>query len=213
MACDLKLAEALTNRERTQALTAMAALLKLDAGKADTEREDVAKVAGAIQVGYVARLDELPIDKRDRAVARTLVEGGLKLAGEDDPLQRTNYCNSLADMLAGEIKQAVQTDDAPRAAQLGEQMNLLLVQGVAANLDLARAAMGADSPREPEIARVGTEVNGMAKKIEDEIGRMPAPNPAMLRTMQAIARGQSEVQRAIAAKGKAKGKGPNTKKK
>jgi hypothetical protein len=219
MACDLKLAEAESGQERVRALTDMAGLLQLDTrglrnlppGADWTSL--VGRYRKAIQEGSAAETSKLPIARRDLALILTLIDGGLKLAGEDDPLQRASYCQEMADKLAGEIKQAVQTNDAGRALQLGDQMNLLLVQGVAGNLDMARAGMEPNSPREPEIARVGSQVSGAAKTIEDEITRLPAPHPNMLRTLQAVQGGKTAVEQTIAARGKAKGALPKTKKK
>jgi hypothetical protein len=163
--------------------------------------------------GHVLALPgDLPADdrvaqlQRDRDLIRDLVEGGVKLAAEADPLKRADHCNRLADGLAREIKKAVATRDALRAAQLSEQMQLLLVRGVAGNLHVARASLEPNSPREPEFLRLGIEVAGVAKTIEDEVGNDPTLEPAKMQpTLDAVAKGRAEVEQAIKGKGKNKG--------
>jgi hypothetical protein len=171
---------------------------------------------GIIAAGHVLAGEETPEERaqqlqRDQALIQALVDGGLQLAAEDDPLCRADYCNKIADNLAREIKQAIQKKDATRATQLSEQMQLLLVHGVAGNLGLARESMGADSPRVPELEKVGADVIGFAKTIEDEIGEHPAPvKDKMLPTLQAVAKGKTEVEKILKGplpKDKGKGKG------
>src|SRR5262249_1106535 len=69
--------------------------------------------------GEPQRADQL---RRNRNLIGALVEGGLNLAGEDDPLKRAGYCNDLAQRLAGAIKEASESRDGPRTAELGRHL-------------------------------------------------------------------------------------------
>jgi hypothetical protein len=139
--------------------------------------------------------------QRDQQMLQTLVDSGLKLAAETDPLRRADHCNRLADRLGKEIKLAVQKKDVRRATLFGEQVQALLTRGVAGNLTVARASLLPDPGREPEIARLGVEVSVTAKLIEDAISNQPELEPEnMLLTLQAVAKGKAEVD--IAVKGK-----------
>jgi hypothetical protein len=140
--------------------------------------------------------------ERDLTIIQALVDGGLKLATENDPLLRADCCNRIADILASAINKAVQIQDAERAAHLGEQMESLLVVGVATNLGLAREQMEPDSPREPEIQRISGTAVGVAKTIEAEIGRLPAMDARMRQTLQSVAKGRTKVESAALAKSK-----------
>jgi hypothetical protein len=137
----------------------------------------------------------------DIDLIETLVDGGLNLAAESDPLRRADYCNRLVDGVAREIKKAVQQRDSTRVAQLGEQMQRLLVRGVAGNLNLARASMTPNSPRNTEIARLGAEVAGVTKAFEDELAGDPALDPEIMGpTLKGVAQARSEVDLAVHGK-------------
>jgi hypothetical protein len=166
----------------------------------------LAAVAGA---GHVLAGDE-PEDRarqlqRDQHMIESLVQSGLKLAAEVDPLRRADQCNRLADRFAREIKLAVQKKDATRAALFGEQIQALLVKGVAGNLHAAWASLAPNSPREPEILRLGVEVADTAKSIEDEFSNHPElEREKMQSTLDALARGKAEVEQAVKGRGKSK---------
>src|SRR5262249_2223551 len=64
--------------------------------------------------------------QRDREVVQTLVDGGLKLAAEPDPLKRAEHCNRMADGLAREIRQAGPEKQVSPAAGVSGPMQVLL---------------------------------------------------------------------------------------
>jgi hypothetical protein len=137
----------------------------------------------------------------DQQMLQTLIDSGLKLAAETDPLRRADHCNRLADSLGKEIQLAVQKKDAKRAALFGEQVQALLTRGVAGNLTVARALLPPDPGREPEITRMGIEVSIIAKLIEDEISSHPElESENMLFTLQAVAKGKADVDSAVKGK-------------
>jgi hypothetical protein len=144
--------------------------------------------------------------QHDDEMIRALVKGGLNLAKEPDPLKRADQCNEIADVLGRGVKKAVGKKDGTRAALLGEQMQSILVQGVAVNLTTARETM---KPDHEAIAKVGQNVADSARSIEEEVQRLAEPE-IMLLTLQAIAKGKTEVD--LAVKGQGKPKGPPHKK-
>jgi hypothetical protein len=140
---------------------------------------------------------------RDQNMLQALVDSGLKLAAETDPLRRADHCTRLADKLGREIKVAVQNKDVKWAAVLGDQVQLLLSKGVAGNLKEARALSLPDPLLEPEIARVGCEVAVTAKLIEEELNSQADLEPENMQiTLQAVARGKADVERAVKGKKK-----------
>jgi hypothetical protein len=139
--------------------------------------------------------------QRDQALVQMLIDSGLKLAAEKDPLRRADQCNRLADKFAKEIKVAVQQKDTQRAALFGEQVQALLTKGVAANLTCARALPEPDPSREPEILRLGVEASVTTKSVEDELASHPElESENMHLTLQAVARGKAEVDKAVQGK-------------
>ena len=164
--------------------------------------------AGHLLAGPGTVLNRAKQLQRDQSLIQAIVDGGVKLATEDDPLKRAEECNRMADILAGEAKLAFLAKDSERAVDLSDHMQQMLVQGVASNLSMAKSAMGPNSPREKDMARVGAAAFNAAKKIEDEINRHPAFAPAKMQsTLKNIDKGKIEVQKAMAGKGKAKAKG------
>ena len=70
------------------------------------------------------------------ALAQELVESGLRLAAEDDPVKRAEACGGLADTFAQEVRLATAAKDSARALDLGRDLQGLL-RGLAANLKQA----------------------------------------------------------------------------
>jgi len=151
----------------------------------------------AVQETVDERAQSLP---RDQEMIQVLVEGGLDLAGEEDPLKRAAVCNRIANGLAEEVKKAVGSKDSARAAKLGKQMQDLLVHGVAVNLTVARETMKPNSPREKAIFKLGANVAGVAKSIEDEVNNGGEPEKMKL-MLQTVIEGKNSVDQAIHGKG------------
>jgi hypothetical protein len=142
-----------------------------------------------------SRLDRL---RADLALIEALVDGGLKLAGEENPLRRAESCNSLAEKVAREVKRATAAKDRTRAADLGRQLQALLERGVARNLGLAQSGMPEDSLLIPEMRRLGEKaVAAMAPAMEDLEGAAEADSPEMRQALQGLSRARAEVERVI----------------
>jgi hypothetical protein len=143
--------------------------------------------------------------QRDEELIEVLVQGGIDLAGEDDPLKRADQCNVIADALAREIKRAVGKKDGLRAALLGEQMQAILEQGVVVNLHQARETLAPDSPAEEQINKLGQKVANSARSIEEEVSSNADPD-RWRPTLEAVTKAKTAVQDAVKGKGKGKGK-------
>src|SRR5262245_9567020 len=77
--------------------------------------------------------------QRNYALIQKLVQGGLDLASEDDPLKRARCCNGLVESLAGEIRQAAVDQEGGRAVELSNHLQAVLKHGVAGNLGKGRS--------------------------------------------------------------------------
>ncbi|HYT89294.1 MAG TPA: hypothetical protein VEL76_11365 [Gemmataceae bacterium] len=159
-----------------------------------------------ITAGGLAFADNSPADataakrlsqfRRDRHLLRKLVEGAVRLAAEDDPLKRANYCSDLAEGLAQEAQKAVLAKDSVRANVLGGHLQGLLVRGVAENLNRARGLLPPNSPRLPEMRRVGERGDAVMLPLQEELDRMSEKEEAMQPLLDAVNTGRAAVKRA-----------------
>jgi hypothetical protein len=139
---------------------------------------------------------------KDLPLIEALVDSGLRLAAEDDPLQRAVACNALADRLAREVRRAAAVKDRSRASDLGHNLQDLLVRGVAGNLNLAFSTMTEESPQMAEARRVGEQAMQLTTPAMLDLERPSAQEaPDMREAAQALFRARAEVERAIKGKG------------
>jgi hypothetical protein len=139
------------------------------------------------------RLERL---QEDRNLIVALVDGGLRLAAEDDPLQRAQTCNALVGHLAREVKQAAARKNRSRAADLGRHLQALLERGVASNLSLARSQMPQDSPVIADVQRLGQEAVEVMGPAMRELEASPEQEvPDMHSTVQGLSRARAEIEK------------------
>jgi hypothetical protein len=132
--------------------------------------------------------------RRDEELIRELVEKGIQLSREEDPLGRAGQCRGLADLLLREIRRAAAAGDGDRVHVLGGQLQAVLETGVAANLRSARAGIAPGSKRE----RIFREFGRQVRRLEKELGSAPSPRPEDLRSaLEAVRKGRAEVEKAI----------------
>ncbi|HXG09513.1 MAG TPA: hypothetical protein VNK04_06960 [Gemmataceae bacterium] len=151
--------------------------------------------------------------RRNRGLIRMLVEGGLSLAGEEDPVRRAEYCNNMAERLAGAIKEATQHRDSPRMMELGRHLRVLLERGVAPNLSLARGDIPEGSADEMKLHKVRDHTARVVGLLEEEFRRAADAEPQadMREALDVVQAGRYQVDLALKAPGrpKAKAQGPN----
>jgi hypothetical protein len=143
--------------------------------------------------------------RHDLALIQNLVNEGLNLAAEEDPILRARICNKLAGDLVQEIQKAAATKDEKRAAHLGGYLKTVLVRGVAGSLDLARRDLPQDSPRQPELQSVSDQTVRVTQPVADEKYQVDPNYQLMQPALDAVNQGRQAVDNAL--KGKAKGKG------
>jgi hypothetical protein len=134
--------------------------------------------------------------QRDRGLIEELVEGGLRIAAEDDAVKRAEACGGLADTFAQEVRLAAAAKDGARAADLGRDLQGLL-KGLALNLKQAHARLPADSPRAPDLERVGQRVLRAIAPAMEDLGRDADTQPeAVQEALQALTIARGELQKA-----------------
>lgn len=105
--------------------------------------------------------------QRDRALIQVLVRGGLRLAAEEDALGRAGSCADVAEQLAAEIRQAADSRQGDRAAELGDHLRALLDDGVSLNLNGARSIIPPGSADEKKLHAVHERAKKLNRFLED----------------------------------------------
>jgi hypothetical protein len=140
------------------------------------------------------RLDQF---RHDLGLVRELVDGGLRLAGEDDPLKRADRCNLLARDLSREVQQAVQALDHKRGERFGQGLEQLLVQGVAVNLTRVADHPAPNAPSLTEVHRLSAEAMAVMEPVQKEFDRVPdSLKKHMKNVWQALKHGRARIEEA-----------------
>jgi hypothetical protein len=138
--------------------------------------------------------------QRDKALIEALVTGALDLARENDPLKRAQQCNLLAGFLTREIQEATRKRQGPRAAELGQMLQSMLMDGIADNLNLAGADAPGEGARAQEILKFSESMAAtVAKPLKDAVEQLPpqeqeAMQPVLdvVKKVQKASQGQSQ---------------------
>jgi hypothetical protein len=144
----------------------------------------------------------------NRALIKTLVDGSLRLAAEDDPLVRADCFAGLAECLADEMGHSAGLQDGARVEELGTHLDALLQGGLAPNLQLARARIPEGSADERKMHAVRDRAAAAAARVEARLQETGGEDGgAMQRTLRGVHQGRAEVEKAV--KGPDKGAPPD----
>jgi len=102
-------------------------------------------------------------------LVKNLVESGLQLAGEEDPIERTEYCSTVAERLAAEVTEAIAKDDMLRVCELGQHLHDILEQGVTAGLHDVRHPLPQGSSAAGALGQVRAEVQGLVDVLQQRL--------------------------------------------
>ncbi|HEV3202954.1 MAG TPA: hypothetical protein VGY77_01155 [Gemmataceae bacterium] len=135
--------------------------------------------------------------QRNRGLIEALVQNGLALAGEKDPIERAKSCKDLADRFAEEIQEAAEDHEAGRALELSGHFHALIKRGIAGNLRSIEKP-NPFSTLDMEMRRVGEQVKELTEPMEKKLKGM-APNDGgdLWRVLQTVRDARNEVEIAI----------------
>jgi hypothetical protein len=136
---------------------------------------------------------------RNRSLIQALVDGGLYLAAEKDPLKRADCCNGLAKRFVGEIRQAALTRDVTRAEEMGLHLKELLTRGVAGNLTIVRDQTPLGSAREQDMRRLTNQIKDLTFPLEQELAQL-ADKEEVQSVLQSVREALGEVDKALKSK-------------
>jgi hypothetical protein len=114
--------------------------------------------------------------QRNYGLIQTLVESGLHLAAEEDPLKRARQCLDVAGRLAEEIRQAAEKREELRVIELGEHLHALLEQGVAGNVGLARRQIPLGSTAEKSLRQACDQAAVLVRQLEEFLQSTSEPH-------------------------------------
>jgi hypothetical protein len=106
---------------------------------------------------------------RNRKLVETMVDRGLRLASEEDPVRRAEHCNDIARRLADEIRQAARAHEGYRAQELGGHLRALLHDGVAPILKNAITGVPLSSPGQEELRKIGANVRELTRPVMEQL--------------------------------------------
>lgn len=112
----------------------------------------------------------LPIDvqlrmhRENRILIGDLVRQGLALSEKDDAVGRAEECEKTVRSLGAALRRAAETQNADRAAELGDHLESVLREGLLPNIDEAIRTI---DPASPEWARLKTVRERTARGLDD----------------------------------------------
>jgi hypothetical protein len=119
--------------------------------------------------------DQARMFQQNQVLIETLVDGGLRLAELNEPLQRADYCNDLAEKFSGEIQRAASNRDNARADELRGHFQDLIQRGVTANLEDAKSKIQMGTSQEQELLKVRNRAALLLRGVDapDRPGMIP----------------------------------------
>jgi hypothetical protein len=141
--------------------------------------------------------------RRNRALIEGMVRNSLKLLEKNEPLHRAEVCREMVEELAHEIRQANAAANGARSVELARHLNVLLKQGVAANLKAADKVIPAGTSEKDRLEAEQDKAIESLRKLEAEW----QPTGAILsdddnRALREVQEGRGAVEKAMTRKGK-----------
>jgi hypothetical protein len=139
--------------------------------------------------------------RQDSGLIQTLVQMSLQLARHEDPLERADLCQRMAELLADELQRAAENREKARILELGQYLQTLLEEGVAFNLSLARKVIPRNSSREKALQALGDRVRKLLQPVEEQLRRDAdhQDEDEVRHTLRALHDSRQEVENALRA--------------
>jgi hypothetical protein len=144
--------------------------------------------------------------ERDAPLLRALVDRGVKLAGENDPLGRAHVCNDLVHDLAEELQQSATDGHMPRALALGTHLQTLLKRGMVPNVNLVHLNSSPSSTRAAELQRVWQRTREITHSVDEALRNAAGMDRQIEPIRAAVSDGWETFDRAVHGKGPARTK-------
>jgi hypothetical protein len=110
--------------------------------------------SGQNATGPTTAAEHLNLLKTNRRLLEELLDEGVKLGQANTNLDRAAQCQSVANRLTRELKNAVDLDDADRVAEMSDHFATLIRSGLVPNLDSAKERVPPGSPEYDRLVAV-----------------------------------------------------------
>ncbi len=132
--------------------------------------------------------------QRNQDLIELVVDASVRLAAEDDPVNRAEQCTKLADRLADEMSRSANQHESQRVTELGQYLHLVLDKGVADNLSAARKRMPQGSAEAQRLVRAHERAAKVLRPLDDWLSRAAESEEceAMRQALKAVREAQSK---------------------
>lgn len=107
--------------------------------------------------------------RRNSELIEALVNHGLGLAAEEDPVKRTEQLGMLAETVASEIRTAARQSETGRVDELGDHLETILTEGLVESLETLRQQAPPGSSLAQKLEKVKARTAGAVRLLEDEL--------------------------------------------
>ena len=162
----------------------------------------LATLVGAQNSTKPSLAEQVKMIQRNRELYRIAVHNGLNQTTQVDPLKRARISTDLAKEFGEEMRKAAASHDAARVVELGQHLNRVVDQGVAANLSQARKNIKAGSESEKALLDRRDQAIEDLKSLEESIRQNLGPEDSkeVETVLKGIREGQKKVEKAAEAK-------------
>ena len=116
--------------------------------------------------------DQIKLLRANRLLLNELIDGGVKLGGADNALDRAAACQKTTHALAVAVDRAADTQDADRVAELGDHFEAVVRDGLVPTLDEAIRTTPPESPRAAELKQLRLDAATDLKSVQDSAGKL-----------------------------------------
>jgi hypothetical protein len=164
----------------------------------------LATIVGAQGSSKPSLAEQVKMIQRNRELYKIAVYNGLNQTEKVDPLDRARVSSELAKDFGDEMRKAAASHDAARVVELGQHLNRVVDQGVAANLSQARQTIKAGSKWEEALFERRDQAIEELKSLEESIRQNLGPEGSkeVESILKGIHDGQTKVEKAAEASGK-----------
>ncbi|HEV3145121.1 MAG TPA: hypothetical protein VGZ47_14625 [Gemmataceae bacterium] len=162
----------------------------------------LAAIVGAQgQTAKPSLAEQVKMIQRNRELYKIAVYNGLTQAEKFDPLERAHVSTELAKEFGAEMRKAAEHHDSARVVELGQHLNRVVDQGVAANLSLARKNIKVGSKSEEALRDRRDKALEDLKSLEESIRQNLGPDNSkeVESILKGIREGRTKVEKAAEA--------------
>jgi hypothetical protein len=154
---------------------------------------------GAVAIAQGPVLPSPGLWRQNIDLIRELVDTGVRLAADEDPLSRAHHCQELARHVIAEIQTAATQHDAERMCDLGGHLHDVLKLGITSNLRVVHSETSPSSNRQDEVGRLAASLEELMEPLDQVFVAASKNTKANRQTLAALRAARAEIDRAAKA--------------